>query len=131
MSRASVLAAGRRAAEAGMVDTCAITRVTGETTNDLTGEVTRTTAQVYAGKCRVQQSGAQGGEEDIGEAALVVLRFELQLPMTVVGLHEADEVTITASRSDPDLPGRVFTIRDLMHKTDATARRVSMREVTS
>jgi hypothetical protein len=81
----------------------------------------------------VQQSkqGASGQPTDVGEAALVLLRLEVQLPMSVVGLAEGDEVTITASTLDPDLVGRVFVVRDLAHKTHATARRVGVVEKTS
>jgi hypothetical protein len=38
---------------------------------------------------------------------------------------------MTASAYDPDLPGRVFLVRDLFGKTEATARRVQVEEVTS
>ena len=59
MNPAAVLARGRAAAEALMVDTCAIRRRTGETLDDTTGEVTATYDDVYSGRCRVQQAGTQ------------------------------------------------------------------------
>lgn len=131
MSRASVLARGRAAAQAGMVDTCTIRRVTHTQTSTIDGAVTYDYATVYNGPCRIQQTTAQGQEEEAGEARLVLLNLQLQLPMTVTGLQEADQVTLTASVNDPDLVGRVFLIRDLAHKSEATARRVQITEATS
>lgn len=131
MSRAAVLAAGRRAAEQGMVDACTITRVASTTTDPTTGMVSTTPSQVYAGRCRVQQgTTGQGNRMDPGETSVVVLRLEVQLPMSVVGLAEGDALTVTASVHDEDLVGRRFRIHDLAHKTHATSRRVQVTEVT-
>jgi len=131
MSRASALARGRTAAELGMVDTCTIRRAAGVTTDPLTGATTPTWTDLYAGKCRVQQHQAQAQREDVGEDHLLLLRLEVQLPMAgTEGLEVGDEITMTSSVSDPDLPGRVFLIHDLAHKTDATARRVQCVERT-
>lgn len=131
MSRASVLVRGRTAAEAGMVDTCTIRRRTGESTDSGTGVVTPTFATLYTGKCRVQQAIVQSQQIEAGQDYALQLRLELQLPMSVTGLEVADEVTITAAVHDADLLGRVFKIRDLAHKTHATARRVQMIETNS
>jgi hypothetical protein len=132
MSRAVVLARGRLAAELSMVDTCTIRRRTGVTTNQDTGvpTVTYLSPDPYAGKCRVQQHQAQSQQQTAGEDYLLLLRLEVQLPMSVVGLEVGDEITVTASANDPDLPGRTFLIHDLAHKTDATARRVQCTERT-
>jgi hypothetical protein len=131
MSAASVLARGRAAAEALMVDACSIRRKTGETTG-AGGYVTPTYgAPLYTGKCRVQQAAAQAQQQDPGEAYVLMLRLEVQLPMSVTGLEPEDEVTITASVHDEDLVDRVFLIRDLAHATHKTARRVQVVERTS
>lgn len=131
MSAASVLARGRAAADLLMVDACTIRRKTGESTG-AGGVVTPTYgATLYAGKCRVQQAAAQAQQQDPGEAFVLMLRLEVQLPMSVTGLQTEDEVTITASAHDPDLVGRVFLIRDLAHATHKTARRVQVLERTS
>lgn len=128
---AAALARGRAAVQALMVDTCTITRVTGSSTDPGTGVVTETTTEVYAGRCRVQGSKAgQGVRMDPGETSVVMLRLEVQLPMSVVGLAEGDEVTVTASVHDEDLVGCRFRIHDLAHKTHATSRRVLVTEVT-
>jgi hypothetical protein len=130
MSRASVLARGRSAAEAGMVDACTVTRVGARVTDTTSGEVTSPTTTLYTGRCRVQQAQAVATEETVGEDHLLMLRLEVQLPMSVAGLKVGDEITITASAHDPDLPGRVFRVHDLAHKTHATSHRVQCVEKT-
>jgi hypothetical protein len=134
MSRAALLARARAAAEAGMADTCTIRRrnAAADATDPNTGHITKgyVTPDLYVGKCRVQQQQAQAQQQEAGEDYTLLLRLEVQLPMTVVGLQVGDEITITAAAHDPDLPGRTFLVRDLAHKTDATARRVQVTERT-
>lgn len=132
MSRASVLARGRRAALAGMTDACAITRTTGESV-DADGVTTPTTATIYAGQCRVQLRTATGAGHgrDVGEAYVIIQNLELQIPITAAAVLEGDTVTITAAASDPLLVGRVYAIRDVVAKSELTARRATMLEITS
>jgi len=130
MSRATVLAGGRAIAEAGMVDACTIRRNAGNVTDPDTGASTPAYSVLYTGKCRVQGSLAQAGQLSAGGDYLLMLRLEVQLPISVTGLKAGDEITIDDAVHDPDLPGRVFRIRDLMHKTHATARRVGVIEKT-
>lgn len=132
MSRASVLARGRAAALAGMIDTCTITRVTSVVTDPDTGVQTPTIDTVYEGVCRVQQRTPGGARPaDAGEAYLLMLRMELQLPNSATGIVVGDTATITASVNDADLVGREFRVRELAHKSEATARRLGVEEVTS
>lgn len=131
MSAASLLARGRAAAERLMQDTCTIRRVTGSATDPDTGVITPTYATLYSGQCRVQQSSGQATQQDAGQDYLLMLRLEVQVPMSVTGLRPADEVLLTASLLDPDLVGRTFLIRDLAHGTHKTARRVGVEERTS
>lgn len=131
MSAASALARARAAAQALMVDTCTIQHQTGTTTDPLTGVVTPTWTTVYTGRCRVQQTLAQGSRVEAGEIEPVVLRLEVQLPVVgSEGVERGDLVTVTASVHDVDLVGRAFRVRDLHHKTHATSRRVQCEEVT-
>ena len=113
-----------------MQDTCTIRRRTGESTGP-GGVVSDTYDVLYSGKCRVQQADAQATEQSPGEAFVLMLRWVVQLPVSVAGLQTEDEITIDSSVHDPDLPGRVLLIRDLAHKTHATARRVGVQERTS
>lgn len=130
MSLDDFLARGRAAAESLMVDACTIRRQTDEDTDEF-GNIIPSWVYLYSGKCRVQQPVAQAAEEMAGQARLLMVRLEVQLPMSVAGLEPEDEVFITASVNDPDLPGRVFTIRDLAHGTHKTARRIGVVERTS
>lgn len=120
-----------------MVDTCTIRRVTGESTGP-GGVITPTYQVLYGpdvephnGKCRFQQLDAQAVEQSPGEQYALMLRMQVQLPMSVTGLQAEDQVTCDSSEEDPDLPGRVFLLRDLAHKTHATMRRVGIQERTS
>jgi hypothetical protein len=132
VTAASVTAAGRRMAESLMVDTCLITRVTGSTTDPDTGEVTPTTATVYSGRCRMQQLAAVARPNDVGESYVFQQPFVLQLPMVGSGgIQAGDQVEVTASVLDPDLPGRKFWVRELADGTHKTARRIGLEEVTS
>lgn len=132
MSIDMLLASGRAAAEALMQDTCTVRRKTSEVTDLFSGTITPVYTDIYTGKCRVQQrTQGQARPEDAGEAFVLMLQLELQLPMSATGLQVDDLVTITASVHDADLPGRVFYVRDLAHKTHATARRVTIQERTS
>lgn len=122
---------GQAAAERLMVDACTIRRQTGESTGP-GGVITPTYgADLYSGKCRVQTKSEMGAATDVGEATVYVLRHEVQLPISATGLAEGDQVTITASVLDPDLVGKVFTVRDVTAKTHLTARRLIVTEVTS
>lgn len=131
MSAASVLARGRTAAEALMVDTCTIRRVASSTTDPATGHITPTYSTIYNGQCRVQQQAASASGQEAGEAYALMLPFVLQIPMSVTGVQTEDQVTITASVHDPDLVDRVLLVKDLAHKTHATARRIGCTERTS
>lgn len=131
MSRASVLARGRAAAEAGMVDACTVEHPTGESTGP-GGVITATyAAPFYSGKCQVQITAETGQTVDVGEAHRIVTRKTVKLPISVLGVREGDRITITAAAHDPDLAGRVYTVRDVEAKTYLTARRVTVTEVTS
>lgn len=130
MTRARVLARGQAAAAAGMVDACLARRRTGAITDRDTGVSTPVYSTLYAGPCMVQAVRPLARPTDAGEDYLLILRLEVYLPITVTGLLVGDEITITASAHDPDLPGRVFRVHDLMHKSFATARRVGVIEKT-
>jgi hypothetical protein len=129
MSRETATRRGRQMAENGMVDACQIRRQTGETTTG--GVITPTWTSLYDGPCRVQMRSITGGQATVGEAAVILERLEVQLPVTVVGLQEGDQVTVTASMGDPDLVARVFRVRDVLSKSHLTSRRVTVTEVTS
>jgi hypothetical protein len=131
MSRASVLARGRTAAELGMADACTIRRVASEATDDFSGTITPAYTQLYAGRCRVQQITGTSRPHDVGEDFVLMQRIDVQLPVAgTEGLQVGDQILITASVNDADLVGRTFLVHDLAHKSEATARRVACAERT-
>lgn len=131
MSRASVLSRGRAMAEAGMVDTCTIVRITQTSTNETSGAVTETTSTIYTGPCRVQERG--GYPRDISTAPdqpQLAIPRELQLPVaTSTGVRAGDRVTITAAPNDAGLVGTVAWLRGQPAKSEATSRRFHMEQV--
>lgn len=133
MSRETVLARGRAAAEKGMLDQCTIERVTGQTTNPTNAVVVDQKTTLYIGKCRVQSWSPLGGAASprtVGAQYLRLLRLELQLPVSgTEGLQDGDVVTITFAAHDQDLAGRSFAVRDLQFKSDDTSRRIGVSEV--
>lgn len=130
MSRASVLAMGRTAAAAGMVDTCEIRRVTGTVTSG--GHVTQTTTQIYSGPCRLQELTGFSRETHPSPDQLVLARNRtLQLPVVgSEGVLVGDLVEITACPNDPDMAGAQMIVRDLSGKTEATVRRLGVDQLT-
>lgn len=131
MSAASLIARGQAAAEALMVDACTITRAGTVSTDPDTGVQTTTSTTIYSGKCKVAQRNLEGRDALIGEAADVLLRIEVHVPVTgTTGLAVGDLVTITTATLDADLSGKTFRVHDLVHKTFLTARRLGVVEVT-
>lgn len=131
MSRASATRTGQAAAERGMVDACTVQHPTGESTG-LGGVITDTYGPAfYEGKCQVQTQTETGQSVNVGEAARIVTRRVVRLPIAVVNVLAGDLITITAATSDPALAGRKFIARDIEAKTFLTARRVTVLEVTS
>lgn len=133
MSRASVLARGRRAARRGMTDACDIVRVTGTTTDPDTGVDTPTTEPIYSGPCRIQEiTAAMGREATPAPTTHVVMRYRvLQVPVLgSEGIRTGDLVTITKCVHDPDLLGAHMIVRDQAAESEATARRLGVEEAT-
>jgi hypothetical protein len=126
---AARLASGRAAAERIMTDTCSITRITGQTLNETTGAWTDVTSTVYTGKCRVQLRNMQVASLPLsGDRQVVALQLEVWIPMSSTSPTVGDNVTITAAVHDSTLVGRVFRVREEMHKSHATARRLVVQE---
>lgn len=131
MSAASATLAGRAAAERLMVDACTVTRVTGTTSDGETGRITETLATIYSGKCRIRQRAATGSRTDVGEASVVQVGYELQLPMSATAVRVEDRVTVTASVLDASLVGRRWHVSSEAAGSHLTARRLQITEVDS
>lgn len=132
MSAATALARGQQLAESLMVDACVIRRIT-YVSDPVTGVQSAMGPEIYSGRCKIQSTAAAASSrrDEAGQASRLVLPMELHLPVSATGLAADDQVTVTASAHDADLVGRLFRIRDLMHKTMPTARRVGIEEITS
>lgn len=131
MSAESAVLQGRAAAEALMLDTCSIVRTTGPAgpIDPDTGLPTPApTAQVYAGKCRVQTYEAHESTPDSGDHVFTVQRYYIHLPVAA-DVRRDDQITITAAVLDPALVGRSYRVVGLLHKTYATANRVIVDEI--
>lgn len=131
MTARSVLARGRRAAEALMVDTCVIRRKVGPTVDPDTGAEVPIYTEVYSGKCRVQSRNFATESPNAAGQRVDLYHLEVQVPMSVVGVAVNDEVEITSSVHDPDLVGRRMRVQNLFHASHKTARRLQVEEVTS
>lgn len=134
---AQVTLEGRNLIESLMTDTCTITRAGTDkgTKNEITGQYDSppASATVYMGKCRVQIKSviASSSDQAAGERQVVAQEFELQLPVTgteSVTVHDVVEVLTAAN--DASLVGRKFTVAARHEKSQATARRLRVMEVT-
>ena len=131
MTAAGFVMAGRRAAEALMVDACTVTRPAGAAGQDeSTGRRTAAAAAtVYAGVCRVQLPDVDPNRSDAGERTWTVERSTISLPISVLTVAVGDVIAITASALDPALVGRRYRVTGVAAKTHLTARRLSCERV--
>lgn len=123
-----LLAAGRRAAEAKMLDTCTAGRP-GEEETDGQGNVTTPLTPLYAGRCLVQTYEAQESNPVAGGATLTVQRYRVDVPVGAFAPAIGDVITINTAAADPNLAGRVYRVVALLHKSQATAYRLGVREL--
>lgn len=135
---AEALTEGRALIESLMTDTCTVTRVDPDAEQ---GEMDPDTMQypdaepltVYAGKCRVQIKSviASSSDADAGDRRGVVQEFELQLPIDGTDdIAVNDVVRMDSAAHDASLVGREFTVAARHEKSQATARRLRVQEVT-
>lgn len=94
-------------------DTADITRLTNRgTLDDDTLEYDGTPDTLYAGlTVLVRPAGRRQALVDIGETSHTYYDTDIYAPWNTTGLKPDDELTITASEKDPDLPSAVFRVR--------------------
>lgn len=122
---------GRAEAEALMVDTVTITRITPGTgeLDPVTGTYDETTTStVYSGKCKVQQRTSVSTDE-VGGTVVTVMDTEVHVPMSVTTVQVGDIATMNSAVLDPALVDRTYRITDDPSKSYATARRLRTEEV--
>lgn len=133
MSVASIVARGRRAAEALMVDTVTVERQTGTTMDPNTLAEVPVLTEIYEGRGRVQRPGGSAARDDVSGATEFGLSTVLvQLPLSATGVLRGDRVSVTAigATTDPDLFGLVATVQTNLTKTHPTKRTLVCEEVS-
>jgi hypothetical protein len=132
MSVESVIRAGRRFAESRMTSACTITRVTGRTLNESTGEYAETVATVYTGACKVVLDSPRVFNRDVESQLL-----SEQLPILLLPIGAGsdavtvnDVATITGSPMDPGLVGARIRVAGKPVRSYATARRFAGEVLT-
>jgi hypothetical protein len=127
------LVAGRRAAEALMVDVCRVTKPGPDGTRYEAGiaeYVVDPPVVMYEGACRFQIRGGQPDGRDVGGGPVTVEALELQLPVsTSTGVALGQTVEALSAVSDPSLVGRRYRIAGDAAKSMATARRLRIEEI--
>lgn len=131
MSAEAAVLAGRREAEALMLDSCTVGRPGAPVTDPETGVVSPSTVPVYAGPCKVQQTISQGSTPTAGGHQFTVQDSRADFPVSAGPFAVDDVVTVTAAVLDPQLVGRVFRVVELFHKSFATAQRCRVEEVVA
>lgn len=117
MTAASAIRAGRAAAENLMVDACS---------------VSRSTAPVYTGRCRLQVASVRppnvaGGVETFAWSVLDLLAH---LPVSAPDLFDGDTLVVTASEMNAHLVGKAFRVRAMITpKSFETKRTVVLSQV--
>lgn len=114
MSARTAVIAGRRAAEALMVDRATITRPTVTTGPDGLDHLTET--PVWAGPCKVQTYEAHETEANAGGALVTIQRYSIHLPHHVDAVRVGDLIRVAGYLS-------VFRVTGLFDKTHVTSRR--------
>jgi hypothetical protein len=124
-----ILSRARSKAERLMVDTCTIRRPGSVVTDPVSGVVSPTYETVYQGKCKVQTFTNRELLHTGGDYQFIIQRYEVQIPVSVVGVKVNDQAVITASVHDPDLAGRTYRVVGLMDKSEGSARRLGVEEM--
>lgn len=125
-ARASAaLRRGRRLAESMMILRCRIDRVTGETTDRVTGKSTPLLVTVYEGRCKITSYEGYEQEADVAGSATTTQRLSIHLPVGKFNSHVGDVVTITRSPLDDRLVGASYRLaQQAPFRTFATADRI-------
>ena len=120
---------GRAAAESLMIDSCVVERLTGKTTDPVTGVVSDQWDQVYAGRCKVQGRLAASTSPLSGEHVFTVEQLMVHLPIAAQSQLD-DRVTIMETELDSDLVGLKLRLKDLARGSFRTADRWNVELVT-
>lgn len=131
MTAPEVLARGRVAAEALMLDACTVHRPGAVVTDPDTGVAAPSLTLVYTGKCKVQQTLAQSSNPEASGHAFTVLDTRWDTPVGAGPFVVDDVITMTVATEDADLVGQVFRFKEPFHKSLATAQRARVEAVVA
>ena len=123
----AALLRGRTAAESLMVDACTITRPGEPTTDPVTGDVTNSSTEVYAGKCKVQSKDSATSNPEAGEATFTVVSRQVHIPANSAYVQDGDVVTITASRLNAFTVGKQYRVSGFEPDSFDTAARLPVK----
>lgn len=127
MSAEAAVLAGRTQAESLMLDTCTITRPGAPVTDPNTGDVTNTTTEVYAGKCKVQSKDSATSTPEAGEATFTVVSRQVHIPANSADIRDGDVITITASKLNAFTVGKQYRVEGFEPDTFDTAARLPVK----
>lgn len=117
-----------------MTDTCRvyyIDRSADPTRDEATTAETFPEVPVWAGKCKVQRYDGQTSREDLaGGREITSDRLYVHVPVTAAPMYADYLIELLTSATQPLLVGRVFIVRSDPIKSRATARRMTVEEVT-
>lgn len=122
----------RREAESEMREKCRITRPgtgQGPWNNVTLSYDDPPDVVVYEGKCKLRFGGARARRSQAGDQLFVEQGPTLSLPvLTSTDVAKDDRVEITDSKDDPALVGRIVWVDADRAQTNATSRRLPVRE---
>lgn len=113
-----------------MLASCEITRPGPKVWDPSTLQYVASTLDVFAGRCRLRPTAQMDRGTEAAEQVFVESSFILSLPVSgSEGVQKDDMVLITTYPGDSALEGRRFTVVVDVAQSDATARRLPVREV--
>jgi hypothetical protein len=119
----------RAAAESMMRATFRITRAGGETWNPETLQNDSTLTTVYEGPGRLRAINTQDKGGDAADQAFIESQFTLSLPIVgSEGIEKDDVAECVEDPSDAAMTGRRFVVTWPAAQSDASARRLPVRE---
>lgn len=113
-------------AESRMLDTCTVQRVTGVTTDPLTGLDTPTYSPVYSGLCEFKTAAFVALSEESASSQVTVQTDTLKVPTTAPALLPGDLVTFSAATLTPRLRNLRARVDGVHVGTFTTAQRVPL-----
>lgn len=112
-----------------MRETCKITRPGVKTWNPATLQYETASVDVYEGKCKLRLGFSRVRRTSTAGQLAVEQSATVSLPVkTSGGIRKDDRVKITASPDDPELVGVVVWIDADRAMSNATSRRLPVRE---